>query len=162
VPPTTIENQVSSIEHRESSIEYRASSIEYRESSIQRTKKVNFAKQTQFPPFLRQKLTFTRKTNPIQTQSNPIFCFFHLAHPAYPPQTNPISNHPTQQLQSFSFRSSPRICNFCQILLKFCNFFFVLYHLPAISVSTTILLQVQWFCSRFPQRNSLSLNYFRR
>ena len=44
-----------SIQYRESSIEYpvsriqnRVSSIEYRESSIQRTKRVNYAKQTQF------------------------------------------------------------------------------------------------------------------
>jgi len=58
-------------------------------STSQRTKRINYAKQTQFLPFLRQKLTFRSQTNPKQTQSNPIFRFFHLAYAAYLPQSNP-------------------------------------------------------------------------
>jgi len=53
------------------------------------TNSLFYAKQTQFPSFLRQKRLFRRKTNPIQTQSNPIFRVFLLAYAAYPPQSNP-------------------------------------------------------------------------
>ncbi len=85
-----------------------------------RTKKPFYAKQTQFPPILRQKRLFGRKTNPIQTQfkpnqtqfkpnqsqfkpnsnpiqtqSNPIFRPLYLAHSTYSPQSNPIFQRKT-------------------------------------------------------------------
>jgi hypothetical protein len=37
-----------------------------------------FAKQTQFPAFMAQKQRFAQKTNPIQTQINPIFGFVSM------------------------------------------------------------------------------------
>jgi len=84
-----------------------------------RTKKPFYAKQTQFPPILRQKRLFGRKTNPnkpnskpikpnsdpiqtqsnpIQTQSNPIFRSFYLAHAAYSPQLKPASQSVLNQI----------------------------------------------------------------
>jgi len=59
------------------------------------TSSLFYAKQTQFPPILRQKQLFRRKTNPIQTQSNPIFRIFYLAHTSHSPHSNPISTYPS-------------------------------------------------------------------
>ena len=67
-----------------------------------RTKKPFYAKQTQFPPILRQKRLFGRKTNPIkpnskpiQSQSNPIL--HHIRRKQT--QTNTISNQPRAAIQ---------------------------------------------------------------
>ncbi len=50
-----------------------------------------YAKQTQFAPILRQKLTFTRKTNPIQTQF--LTLFFYPFTPFSPVQLSPRPFH---------------------------------------------------------------------
>jgi len=65
-----------------------------------RTKKPFYAKQTQFPPILRQKRGFCPKTNPIQTQfkpnSKPIQSQSNPIQSQFKANSNPIPQRDTQ------------------------------------------------------------------